>query len=109
MGVQTKTCIEGCGWCCQYQNLPIPINDFFTLRGMLELYRTRGDKVYIDPVEKSWYVLIEDPCVHWDTETTLCRIHKFRPELCRTWTCHNPGHMHTYYAKLIREGRKYEG
>jgi len=107
MGLKAKACVKGCGWCCQYQNLPLPTNDFFTLKKMIELYRTRGNKVYIDPTDKIWYALIYSPCVHYDTETTLCGIHESKPELCAKWVCHDPGRMHEYYQQLIKEGEEY--
>lgn len=105
MGNQMANCIKSCGWCCQYTNLPVPTNEMFTLKRMLELYRLQGHKVYKEPTEGRWYVLIDAPCAHWDPETALCRIYNIsRADLCNRWTCHDPGGMHEYYDRLIKEG-----
>jgi Fe-S-cluster containining protein len=101
-------CVEGCGWCCEHMNMPVPTNELFTLKRTLELFLLQGHNVYRDPGDKLWYVIIKSPCAHFDIDTKKCRIyHLKRPYLCREWVCHAPGHMYTYHAKLFREGREY--
>jgi Fe-S-cluster containining protein len=101
-------CKLGCGWCCNNINMPVPTNEFFTLERMIELLRTQGHTIYCEPGDDLWYVIINKPCVHYDTETTKCRIHNQpRPWLCSNWVCHDPGNMIEYYDNLVKEGEEY--
>ena len=79
MSNQQDICVT-CQGCCT--KTIIPINP--SKQG-LELYYTKGVKLYLDMSIRQWYVLIDQPCP--ELTDAGCYIYDKRPELCRSWTC----------------------
>jgi hypothetical protein len=75
---------------------------------MLELYRAQGHKVYQEPTNGKWYVLMDQPCQHYMGRGKGCALYGTgkRPEICRDYVCGDPGNMHERHDKLIEKGRQ---